>query len=823
MPARQNHHVGPPQSPRKVTAGLKRTISAFGTYFARDGLLAILLLGTLLAMAWSLEQANWVETPSLLLVTAVALLGGIILSRVRVHAVLLYPVGILVGLITVLLLLSALPIASPASGVSEILYRLAIWFRALAGGGMNADRLPSAFLLTFLVWLISYVCTWLVLRHRSYWGAVIIVGTALVVNIGIVEHPRTVEPVLFLTSAMLLRARMHSLKHDPQWNRTGRVSGSRAAWSTFRDGFVLAAAAVAIAFALPAGKDLRSLDGMYRIMHSPVERLSDDLDRLFAGLSARVPGSYRVFGEQMALGGTVVLSDTPSLVVQSPFPVYLRARVYDVYASSGWRTGPTEDHDQKWFTENPSQKSNKEGPPVAITVKPEFPSDVLFVAGNIINIDHPSNYEIFASPSYTLNLNNKLQNSTLPDSMKSIARELQTYASSRTATRQSGNRLTKEDLQRLLPFDIVLLDLVLDRGTPSQALVARKDAGPPDLVSVQVTGAPSSDQYNLLVSFPPSGPDVLRAAGDKYPGWVVDRYLQLPSMLPQRVRDLAVEITRVVSTPYDKAVAIETYLRKNIPYSLMIDPPPYNRDAVDYFLFDARKGYCDYFASAMAVMLRATGVPARVASGYAPGEQTKDGTFLVRDRNAHSWPQVYFPGHGWVEFEPTPSQPLRPITSGEQQDDQSSPDAVGGQETTEDEQLGLNLSKELPFGGGTGGGGLFAGALWLLLPTGLVLSLFCAWRWMVSRPASPQAAYQRLYLAGLLVGIPAKATETPYEYARSLGAVWPEVKDQVWEIIDTYVRYSYGGPNAVHVDGSRIRSTWREVTSMLLKRLLWRV
>jgi transglutaminase-like putative cysteine protease len=134
-------------------------------------------------------------------------------------------------------------------------------------------------------------------------------------------------------------------------------------------------------------------------------------------------------------------------------------------------------------------------------------------------------------------------------------------------------------------------------------------------------------------------------------------YLQLPNRLPQRVRNLAMQITADVTTPYDKATRIETFLR-TYSYTLDLPPVPEGRDLVDYFLFDAPGGYCDYYASAMVVMLRVVGVPARLASGFVRGEYDfQRGEYRVTAQDAHSWPEVYMAGIGWVEFEPTAAQP----------------------------------------------------------------------------------------------------------------------------------------------------------------------
>ena len=123
------------------------------------------------------------------------------------------------------------------------------------------------------------------------------------------------------------------------------------------------------------------------------------------------------------------------------------------------------------------------------------------------------------------------------------------------------------------------------------------------------------------------------------------------------VRALAIELTASEPTPYDRAKAIERYLR-TFPYSLDVPHPPSNRDVADYFLFDLKEGYCDYYATTMVVLVRAAGVPARLAMGYANGTYNLNSKrFIVTEADAHSWVEVYFPKIGWVPFEPTASRP----------------------------------------------------------------------------------------------------------------------------------------------------------------------
>jgi hypothetical protein len=146
----------------------------------------------------------------------------------------------------------------------------------------------------------------------------------------------------------------------------------------------------------------------------------------------------------------------------------------------------------------------------------------------------------------------------------------------------------------------------------------------------------------------------LQSAGSDYPDDLIEVYLQLPEELPDRVTELARRLTHGLTNEFDKAKRIEAYLRSNYPYSLDVPIPPSNRDVVDYFLFEADGGFCSYYASSMAVMLRSIGIPARVVSGYAMGSyDSQRKSYAVLESDSHAWVEAYFPGYGWIEFEPT--------------------------------------------------------------------------------------------------------------------------------------------------------------------------
>ena len=151
-------------------------------------------------------------------------------------------------------------------------------------------------------------------------------------------------------------------------------------------------------------------------------------------------------------------------------------------------------------------------------------------------------------------------------------------------------------------------------------------------------------------------PRDLRAASAPYPPEILLNYLQLPAV-DTRIPKLAEQITASFDNNYDKAMAVEAYLRTNFGYTLQLSRT-IPRDPLAEFLFERKRGHCEYFASAMAVMLRTQRIPSRVVNGFRTGEFNDiTSQYLVRASNAHSWVEVYFPGHGWISFDPTPAGP----------------------------------------------------------------------------------------------------------------------------------------------------------------------
>ncbi|MFD1587900.1 DUF3488 and DUF4129 domain-containing transglutaminase family protein [Halorientalis brevis] len=165
----------------------------------------------------------------------------------------------------------------------------------------------------------------------------------------------------------------------------------------------------------------------------------------------------------------------------------------------------------------------------------------------------------------------------------------------------------------------------------------------------------AGDSYRVTSRRPAPTTAELEAAGDDYPEGLEDRYTQLPATIPDRVDERADRITADADTPYEAATRIEQHLEDNKAYSLDVERPDGN--IADSFLFEMNEGYCTYYATTMATMLRTQDIPARFVTGYTPGEKTAEDEYVVRGLDSHAWVEVYFPEIGWVKFDPTPAGP----------------------------------------------------------------------------------------------------------------------------------------------------------------------
>ncbi len=336
------------------------------------------------------------------------------------------------------------------------------------------------------------------------------------------------------------------------------------------------------------------------------------------------------------------------------------------------------------------------------------------------------------------------------------------------------------------------------------------------------------DQYSTVGSISVAPEEQLRAASSDYPDYIKQRYLQLPAELPQEVRDLAAKQTAGAANAYDKARALEEFLRQ-FPntYDIPIVPP--GRDAVDVFLFDTKRGYSDYQASAMVVMLRAVGVPARLATGYAVQEfDLNTHRFVVREKDAESWPEVYFPEYGWVEFSPFGGAPLvsRPFTgtdNGSVADE--SPDikfgapifagGVGPEDIPGEGDLGTPLKVQHPFNWLPVYIALTVAAL-LLVFGGFVR---LAWEWGLRDLDPPAKTWEKTLRLARWTRLRPRPQQTPSEFARDL-SLRTSLDAEPRVVAEQYARTRYGHKPLSAEERSRLDRSWLRLRNQLFKRLL---
>jgi transglutaminase-like putative cysteine protease len=389
-----------------------------------------------------------------------------------------------------------------------------------------------------------------------------------------------------------------------------------------------------------------------------------------------------------------------------------------------------------------------------------------------------------------------------------------------------------------------------------------------DLASVMTSISKGRTGYTAWSDVSVPDPQVLRAdSSNEYPDIIAGFYLQLPGRLngdglDPRIEQFAREITRGSPTAYDKARAIETYLKTRFGYTL--SPKAAGRDPLAEFLFETREGHCEYFATAMAVMLRTLGIAARVVNGFQMGEYNDiNNLYTVRESDAHSWVEVYFPRtNAWVEFDPTPVAGLSDYSQGGfisrlrkyleaaevfwldyivtlDGDEQASIMVELQQEllSIKNQVYGYYLEAKrevmeavsyllIDRRWGTGdilmlGGALFAGAMALVaLYIGVAYvgrrpleatgygpwwrRLFILPMWRRRRLArGDQRATAVLFYEQMLAiasrgGLVKEASQTPIEFAERTGL------DQVREITDLYNRIRFGGANLGDADARRV-------------------
>jgi transglutaminase-like putative cysteine protease len=589
----------------------------------REGWVTVLcFLLMVLCVAWSIQAVDW--TNGLSILQGMVVLGGLlgmVLAKSHIPNRMANLLSVLAGW-TLAVYLTSQVIASAtglsaALAVADLEQRLYDLFAVLFTEGASADNYVFLLLLACILWVVAYSSAWAIFRWQRVWWAVIICGVALLVNISSTSKNLTGYVILFLLFALLLVVRANLAMYEQQW-RKDRVGYSRELVTAFlQAGLVVSLAVILLAWVAPVALASRPLQSAWDKITEPWQRFQERSARIFQDLNYQnEPPLISLGDRRMWFGGPVQLSDTPIADVEADSGRYWRVLVFHEYTGDGWLSNEP---------------------------------DIISIGEDEQKLAFPA-FEARFEMTQTVTV---YQGWQIGDALIAAAQPLRADLPLRAAV---AFITYDEDLGRRTDLNVI----PPAPGDPS-ALYPRR---------ALATG----ESYQVYSSLTEADEESLRQAGTSYPQWVAPRYLQLPDSFPERVKSLAEQITEGLDTPYDKAKAIEGYLRQ-IPYDDQISGPRQGQDGVEYFLFDAQAGYCDYYASAMVVMLRSVGVPARYVRGYSQGAKV-DGVYRLLESDGHAWPEVFFPGYGWVEFEPTGGEPPlnRPSGLASEEPDRLGPD-----------------------------------------------------------------------------------------------------------------------------------------------------
>ena len=740
-----------------------------------------LVLAAFMAVAHSIESANWVrEMPSLVVAGLVGLVTGWLLAHLRLPPLALQLAAVASGAaVAVGLTMHTMRLEDPLlrSGMrarwDEMWARTGEWLRALAEGGISADPLPFVLMVVFGVWAMSYLGSWSVFRWRNAWLALILAGFAMLTNISYLPGQPAQEFIVFLFASILLVTRLHYLRALNEWRRQRTWRAPYLSLEVLSFATWMGLALILVAWIVPTANNWGPLANAWVDVLRPVSDRVDRVGRLFIGVGSRYDRHVHNFAGTLPLRGKVTLDgDDVLLRVVAPEPLYLRGAVYDQYTAQGWKVSDA--------ATQPLLGTSVEA---ATFGTPETRAQVR----------RPISVEITVERSVS-------------------SRRLFTV----------GDPLAADVEARLL---------VGGAGEDPIGLV-------PD------SRVRDGDSYSTVGAVSAASLERLLASGRDYPPVVLERYLALPDDLPPEVRELAVAIAGEQQQPYAVARRVELFLRREYPFDLRIPNPPPRRDRVAYFLFDVKRGYFDHHASAMAVLLRTLGIPARVATGFALDEADLDSeskAYLVTESRAWTWPEVYFEGLGWVEFNPTPAQPLisRP---GEDLA------LFGSSAVATDEAFTLwelleffaeedggpaagPVSSRVDGGGAGGAGTVVARALtWLSLAA---LALFAVWAGSLGlwsywfRALSPAASrWARLEQLAVWAGVSLRPHLTPLERAERVGVVVGGDLD-VRPLACAYTRERYGAPDVQaeepdEEEAERLSQLYVDARNRLLRRIVRR-
>ncbi|MEZ4668982.1 MAG: transglutaminase domain-containing protein [Anaerolineae bacterium] len=782
----------------------RRLSHTWRTLFAPgDGLTVIVALGILLMPLFALAAAGWpLDLRTILPTTILSLLFGILLARSQYNELLSLVMSGIYGIGFVGLVAAINEPGGLGNGAVSVVTRVARWSVDAFTGGINQDEVVFTILVGILFWYLGYNTAWHLFRVDRVWRVTLPPGLILVTNSLYYAGDTNLDPYLVVFVFLALLLLARSNLDARTWE--WYTNGIRVPRNLRRQFMRIGAVLIVIALLISG---LIQVNDIQERLNRFQEFLQSEPLTQISEIWNRLFTSAETQGPTTSDyygGDSLQLGGAIKLGEQTVFLVQVpQGRRYY------WRSRVLDIYSSgRWSP----------GADIRLTVEQE-PLEIKYEADNLqarvpvqqrFTMGLSASRLIYAAPQpYQINL---------------PARVDLMYTPNREGMNISVIRPLK----------------VLERG----------------------------DAYTVTSLLSDASASQLRTVPSNYPDWILRLNLQLPPGLSEQTRQLAQQIVGEAgaTTPYDRARAIEGWLRTNITYNEAIPQPPADRDPVEWVLFDIKQGYCNYYASAMVLMLRTLGIPARMVAGFAQGTwDAEQSAYSVQERDAHTWVEVYFPGYGWIEFEPTAAQaPLN------RQDDVPLPalptptPAVSPTPTatpspspsptvdpsTPQPQIAPQLPTLTPTPSPTatpiivptqappltpqqpGLLSLLLGALGAALLVLFVVVLIVGagvftywwWEWRGMRGMSPiSRAYARLERYVRLIGIYFSHQQTPSERRAQVVRRIPKAEPPISAITDLYTAERYG-PTAEDWDtqSDMADEAWSDTRSNILKRWLRR-
>lgn len=793
-----------------------------------------LALGAAAAVSVPLEDGGWRKNmPPLTTVTVISLVTGLLLARSRLSAAVAWPLGILAG--ASIVAWQTLSMAGPGTlgdRAVNVYDRFGAWLDVVNSNQVTNDPLPFNVLVISLTWLGVMLFAWSLYRWHNAWIGLIPGGAALFLDLTLVGDNLTGGIVLYMLFGFLLVMQTNLLASIRQWRREG-ADFPPMLNLTFMHFSLWALVILMIgAWVIPAGLKTPG----------PVQSLAED-GLQFASRYVRLAGplqSNKVipihsYSGTLPFQGSINLGNRELMEITVSDPhitgsLLLRGTTYDDYEGGGWqmsaRVSVDPPRDQTGELQSQIVADPALGTLVPLTIEMKAKTvagTVVYVPGDPVATSRDIKVQVPESAVRSVSPARIPSFATGMSDSEVLANVLQPDEFPVGVVRDSHGAVTAVQFLNLSDLGLLSDAAALDPG----GRIKRYES------------------YSVTGFIPATTPEGLRAdtANHHYPSWVTSSYLQVPEtpaagLIHARALEALSAYAQAhpdlgyPATPYDMAMAVQEYLRKNYTYDVNVPETPPGQDNVEFFLYNTFRGYFDYHASAMAVMLRTLSVPTRLAVGFAIDDTDRNGKgdYVVRDNNSYAWPEVYFPTYGWVPFNPTPdrSANLAPRT------DANAGPIGPDHDPTKDVPASVNggpvapaqgLLDPDPQGSDTPLTSVspaeqplkwYVSAAVTAFLAALVGAVILGWNRSVAGLPYPQQVWEKTVRLAGWGGIRPGPGETAHDYARRLGKRYRDVQADMPVLADAYTKSRFGHRQLSEDEIDAVKDAWPEIRANLI-------